>query len=69
MKEEIFGDFKIVRKFAWWPTLVSDKIIWLKHYAIEYKWTVRLRATPFLGIYLYKPNCGGWDECKRYILR
>lgn len=29
-----FGTFKIAFKFAWWPTSVQNKVVWLETYRV-----------------------------------
>ena len=37
MKNKI-GDIKIVRNFAWFPTIIKGKIAWLRKYAKIYQY-------------------------------
>ena len=32
------GDYKIVKRFAWWPVKIQNSIIWLCWYKKYYEW-------------------------------
>lgn len=56
------GDYKIKRRFAWWPRRVQDKIIWLEKYNQVYEFRTRRRVLIFPGTGLIHQGVwGGWD--------
>jgi hypothetical protein len=50
-KEPREGEKRKTLKYAWLPTLVENKYVWLESY---WYWEI------------YSPICG-WEECARYL--
>lgn len=62
------GDTKQVKKFAWWPKKVRDQLVWLEHYIVVYKFTIRERIHAFQGYGFLRVTGGGWDEIEKMLL-
>lgn len=57
------GEVKTRRLFALFPQKVMGRWIWMKHYYLHFKYSVRDRVICLLdGSVLYIKNLGGWDE-------
>ena len=59
------GDKREVYKFAWFPTLVGDQVVWLERYCIEqeYKTVARYHSDSDVPVY-----SNGWEEIRRSTL-
>lgn len=62
------GDVKEVRRFAWWPRKVGDKLIWLERFIVVSKFTVRERIHDFRQYGIMKVTGGGWDEIEEKLI-
>lgn len=55
------GDYKIEKKFAWWPRVVENKRIWLEFYKVVHTYTIRKRVTMIYRGPIFEGVWGGWD--------
>lgn len=62
------GDMRQHIRFAWWPTKIADKLIWLEKYIIIEKFVIRERIHAFQGYGFLKVKGGGWDEVERKLI-
>jgi hypothetical protein len=54
------GDLKTELKYAWWPTKVCGRTIWLKSYEQLFEYKIRDRITD-TGRMIIRWHGGGWD--------
>lgn len=52
------GDIKTIKRFAWWPLKVENKLLWLEWY--NEIWEYRLRKRVILARWIY--HKGIWSE-------
>jgi len=52
-------DRRQVRRFAWLPTRIDDKAVWLERYGVQQRWRV---------IYSEFGPYGIWEDEQRYTL-
>lgn len=56
------GDYKINKRFAWWPKRVQNQLIWLESYKVVYEFKIRKRAVFCQGYgVIDHVICGDWD--------
>lgn len=64
------GDYKIEKKFAWWPRVVEDKKIWLEYYKCVHVYTIRNRCIPMIGSgIIFRGVWGGWDFVTEQLIK
>jgi hypothetical protein len=61
------GDFKIIRRFAWFPKTVEDKVIWLEKYKRVYEYRPKVDYYP--GTFLRAADCLGWDLIAEQLIK
>lgn len=63
------GDYKIAKRFAWWPLRVENKLIWLESYKEVHKYTWRHRNVYCQGYGVIDTvKCGGWDFVTKQLI-
>lgn len=64
------GDYKIEKRFAWWPRIVEDKLIWLEKYKRVHIWKVRKRIIMIPGVYkVFDAVYGDWDFVTEQLIK
>lgn len=64
------GDYKVERKFAWWPRVVEDKMIWLERYKRVHVYTIRNRCIPLVGSgIIFRGVWGEWDLITEQLIK
>jgi hypothetical protein len=61
------GALKVELKYAYWPTRVCGKLIWLKHYQVMYEYRTRDRVEYAAGR-VFEFRCAAWDKIGERIL-
>jgi hypothetical protein len=61
------GSLKVELKYAYWPTRVCGKLIWLKHYQVMYEYVTRDRVEYAAGA-IFEFRCAAWDKIGERIL-
>lgn len=64
------GDYKIVKRFAWLPIKIENKLIWLERYKEIYQYKIRKRVICALQIYIYHEAVyGDWDLVTKKLIK
>jgi hypothetical protein len=62
------GDQMQKKKFAWWPKKVEDKMIWLEHYIVTYRFVIRDRLHDLRQFGVIRVHGGGWDLINEQLI-
>lgn len=68
LKPEV-GDYRIEKRFAWWPEKVENKLIWLERYKIISEYSVRYRVVYLQGFGVIQGTFGGWDLVTKQLIK
>lgn len=64
------GDYKIIKRFAWWPKRVQNQLIWLESYKVVYEFKIRKRAVFCQGYgVIGEVICGDWDFVTEQLIK